>query len=281
MRVRPTEQRLAWEEPEPLVCAEPTARPRDAAAWAEVCPATDFKTGQLMGRVGTPEKQLFTYEQAVHYRRGRDNLQLVVGADIPTEERHHLSGASISELSTRQTAVEGHKLPKLPRSVVPRRWDGWGRPWAFIDCPADKVPQVTSQHGCDRVKVAALVDFPPEPFYVPSATVLDYAMRYRSKAGKKGTLTCGLTLEQDGLWKDPAGAYKRLKLPTYHHSVPVQELMRSHRWPAFQEGRWRNRPNPPIPEGNLRPPGEATTVQSGLDVVELPRPRHPGVLSFL
>ncbi len=42
--------------------------------------------------------------------------------------------------------------------------------------------------------MAALVDFPPEPFYVPSATVFDYAMRYRSKAGKKGTLTCGLTL---------------------------------------------------------------------------------------
>ncbi len=42
--------------------------------------------------------------------------------------------------------------------------------------------------------MVALVDFPPEPFYVPSATAFDYAMRYHSKAGKKGTLTCGLTL---------------------------------------------------------------------------------------
>ncbi len=104
--------------------SEPTACPRDVAAWAGVCPATDFETGQLIGRVGTPEEPLFTYEQAVHYRRGRDNLQLVVGADIPAEERDRLSKATISELSTRQTTVEGHRLSKLPRGIVPRGWDG-------------------------------------------------------------------------------------------------------------------------------------------------------------
>ncbi len=81
--------------------------------------------------------------------------------------------------------------------------------------------------------VAALVAFPPEPFYFPSAPSLDYAMRYRSKAGKKGTLTCGLILEEDGQWNDPAGTYKRLKLPTYQRSVPVQELLRSRHWTAF------------------------------------------------
>ena len=124
LRAGPTEQRLAWEEPDPLLRSEPTARPRDAAAWAGVCPATDFETGQLIGRVGTPEEPLFTYEQAVHYRRGRDNLQLVVGADIPAEERDRLSKATISELSTRQTTVEGHRLSKLPRGIVPRGWDG-------------------------------------------------------------------------------------------------------------------------------------------------------------
>ncbi len=128
MRAGPTEQRLAWEEPDPLVCSEPTRRAWDAAAWAEVCPAINFETGQLMGRVGTPEDPLFTYEQAVHHRRGRDNLLLVVGTDIPTEERDRLSEATISELSNRQTAVEAHRLPKLPRGVVPKGWDGWGRP---------------------------------------------------------------------------------------------------------------------------------------------------------
>ncbi len=60
MRNGPAEQRLAWEEPEALARAEPTKRARDATTWAEVCPATDFETGQLVGRVGTPEEPLFT-----------------------------------------------------------------------------------------------------------------------------------------------------------------------------------------------------------------------------
>ncbi len=258
------------EEPEPLARAEPTKRARDATAWAEVCPAMDFETGQLVGRVGTPEEPLFTYEQAVHHRRGRDDLQLIVGRDIPTEERDSLSTATIDKLRHLQAAVEVHKLPKLPRGVVPRGWDGWGCPWALIDCPADKVPRIPSNQGSDRVTVAALVNFPPEPFYVPNVTALDYALRYRSKAGKKGTLDNGLTLERDGQWDDPAGAYRRLRLTTYHHSVPVQELMRSNRQPAFQEGRWGNRFNPPIPEGDVRPPGGAMAAQSGLDMIQLP-----------
>ncbi len=141
MRTGPTEQRLAWEEPEPLVRAESTRRARDAAAWAGVCPATDFETGQLIGRVGTPEEPLFTYEQAVHYRRGRDDLLLVVGADIPTEERDHLSKATISEFSKRQTDVEAYRLPKLPRGVMPKGWDGWGRPWASSTAWLTKYPK--------------------------------------------------------------------------------------------------------------------------------------------
>ncbi len=46
--------------------------------------------------------------------------------------------------------------------------------------------------------------------------------------------------------------------------------MRSHRWPAFQEGRWGNRFNPPIPEGDVRPPGKATAAQTGLCMIQLP-----------
>ncbi len=108
MRTGPAEQRLAWEEPNPLARAELTKRARDATAWAEVCPATDFETGQLIGRVGTPEEPRFTYEQAVHHRKGRDDLQLVVGKDIPTEERDSLSKAKIAKLQDHQNDVEGH-----------------------------------------------------------------------------------------------------------------------------------------------------------------------------
>ncbi len=272
----PTNQRLAWEAPDPLVRSESTKRARDAATWAEVCPATDFETGQLIGRVGTSEDPLFTYEQAVHHRRGREDLMLVVGVAIPTDERNHLSEATITEFHKRQAEVEAHRLPKLPPGVLPKGWDGWGRSRALIDGAADKVPQVASNQGCDRVTVAALVEFPPEPLYFPNATSLDYAFRYRSKAGKNGTLTCGLILERDGQWKDPAGTYKKLKLPTYHHSVPVQELLRDHHWTAFQDGLWGNQPNPAVPEGDVCPPRGATSGQSGSGTgIELPPARAP------
>ncbi len=52
--------------------------------------------------------------------------------------------------------------------------------------------------------------------------------------------------------------------------------MRSHCWPAFREGRWGNRFNPPIPEGDVRPSGGATAAPSGLDVIQLPPTTTPG-----
>ncbi len=275
LRAGPTGQRLAWEEPEPLVRSEPTKRARDEDAWAEVCPATSHESGQLIGRVGTPEEPLFTYEQAVHFRKGQDDLLLVVGADIPTEERHHLSEATINALTKQLNDVEAHRLPRLPRGVVPKGWDRWGRPWALMDCPVTKVPRIDSQHGSDRVTVAVLVNFPPEPFYFPDVNALDYTLRCRSKAGKKGTPTCGLSLEKDGQWKDPAGTYKKLKLSTYQHCVPAQEMLRSHRWTSFREGHWGNRHNPQIPAGDVRPVGAATEEPARPDDIELPPTAAP------
>ncbi len=249
--------------------SEPTKSARDVDAWAEVCPATDFETGQLVGKLRTPEDPLFTYEQAVHHRWEREDL--VVGAAIPTEEREHLSEATITAFQKSQAEVEANRLPKLPSGVVPRGWDTWGCPWAFMDCPAEKVPHVASNQGCDRVTVAVLVDFPPEPFYFPSVALIDYTFRYKSKAGRKRTLACGLNLDKDGQWKDACGAYKKLKLTTFHHSVPVQELLREHRWKAFQDGSWGTRPNPDIPKGDVRPLGGATAAPSGSSTgIQLP-----------
>ncbi len=95
-------RRLAWEAPDPLVRSEPVKRTWDAEAWAKVCPATDYGTSQLMEQVGTPEEPLFTYEEAVHHRRGHNDLELHVGADIPTEERDHLSRAFATTLENRR-----------------------------------------------------------------------------------------------------------------------------------------------------------------------------------
>ncbi len=177
MRTGPANQRLAWEAPNPLVRSEPTKCKKDADAWADVCPVTDFETGQLAGQVGTPEDPLFPCEQTVHHRRGREDLLLCVGAYIPTEEKDHLSEVTIRTPQSSQADVEANQLLKLPHGVMPRGWDAWGRPWALMDCPAEKVPQVTSNQGCDRVTVAVLVDFPPEPFYFPSVVLIDYTLQ--------------------------------------------------------------------------------------------------------
>ena len=140
-----------------------------------------------------------------------------------------------------------------------------------MDCPAEKVPQVTSNQDFDRVTVAVLVDFPPKPFYFPSVALIDYVLHYRSKAARKGTLTSGLDLDEDGQWKDARNTYKKLKITTYNHSIPVQELLREHRWEAFQNGLRGNQPNSNIPEGDVRLRGRAAAVPSESTAgIELP-----------
>ena len=53
-------------------------------------------------------------------------------------------------------------------------------------------------------------------------------------------------------------------------------MLRSHRWPAFQDGRWGNRDNPQIPAGDVRPAGAAVRDPLGLDVMEPPQATAPG-----
>ncbi len=120
--------------------------------------------------------------------------------------------------------------------------------------------------------MAVLVDFPPEPFYFPDVTHLDFALRYRSKAGRRGTVTTGLELEENGLWKDARGTYRKLKLATYNNSVLVQGLLKEHWWKAFQDVQCGNRSNPAIPERDVHPPAkgaETGPVEPG-EGIELP-----------
>ncbi len=79
LRDRPIDKRLTWKEPSQLVLTQTTARCRDQSAWDDLCVATDFKTGQLQGEIGTPENPRFTYEEAVHNWRSRRDLTLYVG----------------------------------------------------------------------------------------------------------------------------------------------------------------------------------------------------------
>ncbi len=75
------------------------------------------------------------------------------------------------------------QLPRLLTGVLPGGWDALGRPWALIDCPAEKVPRIPSAHGTSRVTVAALVSFPPEPFFLIDSRHLDGVIRVKNKVG--------------------------------------------------------------------------------------------------
>ncbi len=131
-------------------------------------------------------------------------------------------------------------------------WDAFGRPWALLDCPAEKVPQLPSAHGTSRVIIAALVSFPPEPFYFVSPVHLDGAVRANNKVGHTAQRGLQGELQGDRTFKNAARTYSRVKPPGYEDSVPVQECLKEPRWSAYREGQWGNRHNPPAPAGDVR-----------------------------
>ncbi len=145
---------------------------------------TDMDTGQLRGSVGTPDNPLLTYEEAVRQRGTDRDLVLWVGQDImPAGEDEFPKKRSETDLKRIRKQVDEEQLPRLPPDVLPGGWDALGRPWALIDCPAEKVPQIPSVHGTSRVIVAALVSFPPEPFSFVSLVHLDGVILVKNKVG--------------------------------------------------------------------------------------------------
>ncbi len=122
-----------------------------------------------------------------------------------------------------------------------------------MDCPADQVPQIPSPHDHSRVTVAVLVSFPPEPLYFPDMAHMDRAIRVWKKASQKSPIGMREETHKDGHLKSTGATYGRFSLPGYRHSVPVQEALKEARWSEFREGRWGNRENPQVPEGDVRP----------------------------
>ncbi len=137
----------------------------------------------------------------------------------------------------RKQAIEA-QLPELLKGVLPGGWDAFGRPWALIDCPAEKVPRIPSAHEKSRVTVAALVSFPPEPFYLVNLVHLDGVIRVSNKVGHATHRGLQGELNVDQTLKETHKTYSRLKPPGYRDSVPVQECLKEPRWSAYREGRW-------------------------------------------
>ncbi len=113
-----------------------------------------------------------------------------------------------------------------------------GRLWALIDCPAEKVPRIPSAHGAPRVTVAALVSFPPEPFFFINQVHLDGAFHVTNKVDHAAYLGLQGEMNQDHTLMDANRTYGRVKPPRYGDSIPVQECLKKPRWSTYREGRW-------------------------------------------
>ncbi len=134
--------------------------------------------------------------------------------------------------------------------------------------------------------VAVLISFPPEPLYFPNVAHMDCAVRVWKKASQRRPVGMSEETLKDGRLKSARTTYKRLTLPGYRHSMPVQEALKETRWPDFYDGNWGNRENPPAPEGDVRPAPETGTVPAQRQVaagtsrlVLDPRPATPGISS--
>ena len=204
--------------------------PRNRTEWDQLYKATDMETGQLRGNIGTPDDPLFTYEEAVHQRGTDQGLLLRVGQDIiPAEVDEFLKKKSEGDLKKlRKQAIEA-QLPKLPTGVLPGGWDALGRPWALIDCPAEKVPRIPSAHGASRVMIATLVSFPPEPFFFVNSAHLDGVIRVQNKVGHATYRGLQREMNEDQTLKDASRTYGRVNLPGYGDSVPFQECLKEPR----------------------------------------------------
>ncbi len=137
--------------------------------------------------------------------------------------------------------------------VIPGGWDALGRPWALIDCPAEKVPWIPSAHGTSRVTIGTLVSFPPEPFFFVNLAHLDGMIRVKNKVGHATYRGLQGELNEDQTLHDASRTYGRLKLPGYGDSVLFQECLKEPRWIAYREGRWGKWTNTPAPAGDVRP----------------------------
>ncbi len=128
------------------------------------------------------------------------------------------------------------------------------------------MPRIPSAHGTSRVTVAALVSFPPEPFFFVNLVHLDGVVRVKNKVGHATYRGLQGELNEDHMLKDAYRTYGWVKPPGYGDKVPCQECLKEPRWSAFREGRWGRRTIPPAPTGDMRP-GTMANVPVGESLI--------------
>ncbi len=147
-------------------------------------------------------------------------------------------------------------LPWLPPWAMPKGWDYWGRPWAYLDAPSSHrevgVSSTLSPTSI-RVTMAVLMDCPHEPQFLPDIIVAQSASVVAGRAThqvrpftQKGEVQENMALEM---------AAKRLLPRNYGDRYSVAVLEQPKAWEAFWTLNIERGKNPPMPTGDVTPTG--------------------------
>ncbi len=207
--------------------------------------------GGLVLFQGTRHHPLLTFEVECQAHRQTDQRLRLWRAELIQHERNSLDSLrGVGGLVSPEPAT----LPRLPPWAAPNGWDYWGRPWAYIDAPSGHSEvgvSSTLSPPSNWVTVAALVDCPHEPQFLPDMVVAQLASVAAGRATRqarpftqKGEISENMALET---------AAKRLFPRTYgdRYSVAILEQLKA--WEAFRTLNIGQRENPTMPTGDITP----------------------------
>ncbi len=149
------------------------------------------------------------------------------------------------------------QLPHLPDWAAPNRCDFWGWPWAYMDAPSgNSIVGVTSEEGKARVTAAVLVQLDWEVQYLLDQNVAKSASTAAMRVRKTRIFNEDGSLREDDAKRVMPYTAARTLFPRGWGSdrlEAVYSLLKC--WHDYRVSRVRQRPNPPMPQGDVTPEG--------------------------
>ncbi len=203
---------------------------------------------------GTPEQPILVYEECKAENNGQNRRLAIWRSERVENERERMRAkVQLNLIETPQLT----ELPHLPDWAAPNGWDFWGRPWAYMDAPSgNSKVGVTSEAGKARVTVAVLVRLDREVQYLPDQNVAKSASAAAMRVRKTRVFRNDGSLREDDARRVMPYTAARTLFPRGwggDRSESVYSLLKC--WHSYRVSRVGQRPNPPMPEGDVTPEG--------------------------
>ncbi len=203
---------------------------------------------------GTPEQPILVYEDCKAENNGQNRKLAIWRSEQVENERERMKAkVQLHLIETPQLA----ELPHLPDWAAPNGWDFWGRPWAYMDASSghSKVG-VISEAGKARVTVAVLVRLDQEVQYLPDQNVAKSASAAAMHVRKTRVFNDDGSLREDDAKRVTPYTAARTLFPRgwgADRSESVYILLKC--WHSYLVSRVGQRPNLPMPQGDVTPEG--------------------------